>query len=225
MSSSDFYRRAEFLTSASKLANAPPDEGIEIAFAGRSNAGKSSAINALCGQRNLARTSRTPGRTQLINFFTLDPQRKLVDLPGYGFAKVSLRIKEEWQRSLSAYLEQRSALRGVILVMDIRHPLKEYDLALLDWASQRPLALHILLTKADKLKRGPALSMLQQTRQQLADYPQAVSIQLFSALKQSGLEESYRLLDNWFERHHSADSTPDPTPDTPPDFVPSNPPE
>ncbi|MES9938030.1 MAG: ribosome biogenesis GTP-binding protein YihA/YsxC, partial [Sedimenticola sp.] len=143
-----FYHQARFLTSAAKLNQSPADEGIEVAFAGRSNAGKSSAINTLCQQRNLARTSKTPGRTQLLNFFTLDEQRRLVDLPGYGYAKVAEKVKLQWQKELAAYLEQRQSLRGIILLVDVRHPLKEFDQQMLDWSAQIDLPVHILLTKA-----------------------------------------------------------------------------
>ena len=200
MSSADYYRSATFFTSASRIANAPPDEGIEVAFVGRSNSGKSSAINTLCDQKALARTSRTPGRTQLINFFTLDEQRKLVDLPGYGYAKVSVAVKGEWQKSLSEYLEARASLRGIILLMDVRHPLKEYDAHMLEWCESRNLPVHILLTKADKLKRGPGMAALQQLRKAVAGYQIPVTAQLFSALKRSGLDEAWALLDQWFER-------------------------
>ena len=203
MKRADFYRQAAFFTSASNISNAPADEGMEIAFAGRSNAGKSSAINALCGQKSLARTSRTPGRTQLINFFSLDEQRKLVDLPGYGFAKVSLVVKNEWQRSLSEYLEKRESLRGIIMMMDVRHPMKEFDCKMLEWCEGRGLQVHILLTKADKLKRGPATSTLQQLRKSVAKYDVKITAQLFSALKRTGLEEAYEILDQWFDRAES----------------------
>jgi GTP-binding protein len=194
-----YYRQAHFLDSAARLEQAPPDRGHEVAFAGRSNAGKSSAINALCGQHGLARTSKTPGRTQLLNFFALDAERRLVDLPGYGYAKVSVNIKRNWQGSLADYLERRQSLRGLILLMDLRHPLKDYDRQLLDWAAGIGLPVHVLLTKADKLKRGPAGNVLQAVRRELAGYGDRVSVQLFSALKRSGLEEAYAVLDAWLQ--------------------------
>ncbi|WP_043531650.1 ribosome biogenesis GTP-binding protein YihA/YsxC [Litchfieldella xinjiangensis] len=193
------YQTAQFLTSAPTLAQCPPDDGAEVAFAGRSNAGKSSAINALTQQKALARTSKTPGRTQLINFFTVggDDACRLVDLPGYGFAKVPEKVKLEWQRHLAAYLQERHSLRGLILVMDVRHPLTEFDEMMLGWADDKNMAVHILLTKADKLKRGAAMSALQQVRNQLREWEDLVSVQLFSALKREGLDEARTRLDNW----------------------------
>lgn len=192
-----YYRQASFLTSAARLEQAPPDAGYEVAFAGRSNAGKSSAINTLCEQKALARTSKTPGRTQLLNFFALDEERRLVDLPGYGYAKVAVDIKRDWQGSLADYLERRRSLRGLIVLMDIRHPLKDYDRQMLDWAASIGLPVHVLLTKADKLKRGPAASTLLATRRELAAYGDQVSAQLFSALKRSGVDAAYAVLDEW----------------------------
>ena len=191
------YRQAAFLTSAAQLAQAPLDSGYEIAFAGRSNAGKSSAINALCDQRNLARTSKTPGRTQLLNFFSIDAQRRIVDLPGYGYAKVSEGIKREWQGALAAYLEQRTCLRGLMLMMDIRHPLKAYDLQMLQWADHIDLPVHVLLTKADKLSKGPAASTVLRVRACLAEINAAFSGQAFSALKKTGIDEAHAQLDRW----------------------------
>ncbi len=193
------YRQARFLTSAAKLNQTPPDTGYEVAFAGRSNAGKSSAINVLCDQKNLARTSKTPGRTQLLNFFTLDEQRRLVDLPGYGYAKVSVSIKQDWQGSLAQYLEKRQCLQGLIMMMDVRHPLKPYDRQMLDWAKHIQLPVHVLLTKADKLKRGPASSSLLKVRKELAEMGAEFSVQLFSSLKRQGIAEAHQVLDQWFK--------------------------
>lgn len=195
----NFYRRAQFLTSAAKLAQAPADTGYEVAFAGRSNAGKSSAINTLCDQQGLARTSKTPGRTQLLNFFALDGERRLVDLPGYGYARVAVSIKRDWQGTLSEYLERRRCLRGLVLLMDVRHPLKDYDRQMLDWAIGIDLPVHVLLTKADKLKRGPATNVLLTTRKAVAQLGGQVSIQLFSALRRSGVDQAYQVLDRWLE--------------------------
>ncbi|MCX2979929.1 YihA family ribosome biogenesis GTP-binding protein [Halieaceae bacterium IMCC14734] len=191
------YDAATFLTSASKFSQCPPDSGWEVAFAGRSNAGKSSAINCLTGNRKLARTSKTPGRTQLINFFELSETQRLVDLPGYGFAKVPLKVKLEWTKHLEAYLQERQSLRGLVLMMDVRRPLQEFDQTMLDWAVAAEMPVHILLTKADKLKKGPAKSTLLQVRAQLADYGESVSVQLFSALKRSGLDELHKVLNHW----------------------------
>lgn len=191
------YITAEFLTSASKLNQCPADLGWEVAFAGRSNAGKSSAINTLTGNRKLARTSKTPGRTQLINFFRLSEEQRLVDLPGYGFAKVPLAVKREWTRQLERYLQERRCLRGLILLMDVRRPLLEFDRMMLDWAVAAGMPVHVLLTKADKLKKGPAKSTLLQVRSELTDQADMVSVQLFSALKKTGLEELCKVLNAW----------------------------
>lgn len=192
------YRKAAFLTSAAKLAQTPSDEGFEVAFAGRSNAGKSSAINTLCDQKALARTSKTPGRTQLLNFFALDAHRRLVDLPGYGYAKVAEGIKREWQGSLAAYLEQRQCLRGLMLMMDIRHPLKDYDLQMLHWAHHIALPVHVLLTKSDKLNKGPANATLLRVRSALHEIDPAFTAQAFSALRRTGVDEAHDRLDEWF---------------------------
>ena len=190
---------AQFLKSAQNIAQCPPDTGYEIAFAGRSNAGKSSAINRLCTQRSLARTSKTPGRTQLLNFFTLDDQRRLVDLPGYGYAKVNKQVKEQWQRELDGYLAKRECLAGLILLMDIRHPLKEFDLLILDWSAASDMPVHILLTKADKLAYGAAKSTLLKVRQTLKDHPAPLSLQLFSSTAGTGCEDAWDKLAEWLE--------------------------
>jgi GTP-binding protein len=195
------YRQAQFDMSAAQLDQLPPDEGFEVAFAGRSNAGKSSAINRITSQKNLARTSKTPGRTQLINFFRLDDERRLVDLPGYGYAKVSEAIKLRWQATMEAYLSTRQSLRGLILLMDVRHPLKEVDQQLLNWCWHVQMPVHVLLTKADKLKRGQAQKAVLTLRKALEIQapPGTTSVQLFSALKGTGVEEVQAVLDRWFE--------------------------
>lgn len=193
------YTKARFLISAAKPQQAPPDSGREVAFAGRSNAGKSSALNAITQQKALARTSKTPGRTQLLNFFAVDDDRRLVDLPGYGYARVAVDIKAQWQRSLAGYLEQRQSLAGLILLMDIRHPLTDYDLQMLIWAQHADLPVHVLLTKADKLKRGAAKNALLQVRKRLKEDGFEASVQLFSALKKEGLEEVWAVLNQWLE--------------------------
>ena len=192
-----FYRQARFLTSAARLHQCPPDEGFEVAFAGRSNAGKSSAINAICDHKGLTKVSKTPGRTQLINFFELDEQRRLVDLPGYGYAKVSVNVKKAWQESLAEYLEKRRCLKGLILLMDVRHPLKDFDLQMLEWAGRMELPVHVLLTKADKLKHGPASASLLKVKKALKAMDGRFSAQLFSSLKRTGIDEVHRILDNW----------------------------
>lgn len=192
------YQHARFLKSVPEPRLAPPDEGLEVAFAGRSNAGKSSALNVITGQKSLARTSKIPGRTRQINFFTIDDMRRLVDLPGYGFAKVSKQIKDDWQRHISRYLETRQSLVGVILLMDIRHPMREFDRQILGWCHLAELPAHVLLTKSDKLKRGPAKAALLSVRKQLASLHPDATVQLFSALKKSGTEEAILVLNHWF---------------------------
>jgi GTP-binding protein len=190
------FQTAKFVTSAATLPQCPPDEGAEIAFCGRSNAGKSSAINALTDQKGLARTSKTPGRTQLINFFTLDDETKLVDLPGYGYAKVPISVKEHWHRHLDEYLRDRKSLRGMVLLMDIRHPLKEFDQMMIEWSIDSGLPLHILLTKADKLKRGGQQNSLLGLRKHL---PAEIAVQIFSATKKLGIKELEKSLTDWLE--------------------------
>lgn len=196
---SQIYQQARFLTSAAKLSQLPADRGFEVAFAGRSNAGKSTALNVLTQQRQLARTSKTPGRTQLINLFELDDDRRLVDLPGYGYAKVPEEMKRQWQETLARYLETRDCLRGLILLMDCRHPLQELDCVMLNWAIESELPTHILLTKADKLKRGAAMSSLQKVRAHLKQHQDSVSVQLFSGLKRTGVDELANVLNTWYE--------------------------
>lgn len=193
------YRQASFITSAAKLSQCPDDAGYEVAFAGRSNAGKSSAINAICDQKALARTSRTPGRTQLLNFFHVDEERRLVDLPGYGYAKVAESVKKDWQGELAHYLEKRECLRGLMLVMDSRHPLKPYDLQMLEWANQIEIPVHVLLSKVDKLNRKESTANLQKVESALAEFSIHFSAQTLSSLKRWGIEEAHAKLDQWFE--------------------------
>lgn len=199
------FTKAYFTKSAPSIRECPPETGYEVAFAGRSNAGKSSAINALTNQK-LARTSKTPGRTQLINFFNLSDNQRLVDLPGYGYAKVSRDQKEKWQRDLSEYLQKRQCLKGLILLMDIRHPLQEFDTTMLDWAIRGNMPVHILLTKADKLSRMQANNALFAVQKQLkqAKLDQLVSIQCFSALKYAGLDELKAKLQSWLAPEQSS---------------------
>lgn len=190
------YRSARYVISAHHLAQLPPDSGYEVAFAGRSNAGKSSAINTLTEQKSLARTSKTPGRTQQIVIFDLDEKRRIADLPGYGYAKVPAKLKAHWQQVMQRYFEQRKCLRGVVLVMDIRHPLKPFDEQMLAWCHASNLPCHALLTKADKLKRGPAQAALHQVRKAL---PPGASAQVFSSAKRDGLETLVSRLNEWYE--------------------------
>ena len=184
------FRHAQFLTSAAETRQLPADSGAEIAFSGRSNAGKSSALNAICDQTGLARTSKTPGRTQLLNVFALDEGRRLVDLPGYGYAKVPEAMRVRWRAVIDAYLRERTSLRGVVLIMDSRHPLKEFDQQMLAFCRDINLACHCLLTKADKLSRGDAARTLALARKEVATIGSTATMQLFSALAKTGLDEA-----------------------------------
>jgi len=194
-----FYQRARFLAAAVRLDQAPPDSGREVAFAGRSNAGKSSALNALCHQRHLARTSKTPGRTQQLVFFSLDEKRRLVDLPGYGYAKVSESVKQQWQGVMAEYLRYRQSLAGLVVVMDVRHPLTPFDRQMLDWSARTHLALLLLLTKSDKLKRGAAVAALAEVRRSVASEGDRVAVELFSAQERQGVERVHAWLDRRLE--------------------------
>ena len=193
-----FYRKAKFLISAPRLNQAPIDEGAEIAFVGRSNAGKSSALNTITDNKSLARTSKTPGRTQLLNFFELDEHRRFVDLPGYGFAKVSAKTKKDWLHAIDEYLRNRQSLRGLVLIMDIRHPLTNIDQEMLEWCHQIGMPVHILLTKCDKLKRGAAKTTLLQVKKAIQD-SDLFSVQLFSAKDKTGVDEIHAVFDEWLE--------------------------
>lgn len=193
-----YYRQAQFLISAAAKKQFPTESGFEVAFAGRSNAGKSSTINTLCDNKGLAKISKTPGRTRLVNFFSLDNQRRLVDLPGYGYAKVPIALKNEWQKLMELYLQQEN-LRGLVVIMDIRNPLKDFDLQMLDWCEHYNLQSHVLLTKSDKLKRGPAQASLLKVRKLLKQDDYNASVQTFSALDKTGLNELVTTLDGWLE--------------------------
>lgn len=197
MSPSLPYQQASYTISAPRLEQCPTDSVAEVAFIGRSNAGKSSAINALTSQNKLARTSKTPGRTQLLNFFTLAPGRYLVDVPGFGYAKVSAEMQRQWQHQLERYLQKREVLSGLVLLMDIRHPFMDSDNMMINWCSQSAIPLHILLTKADKLAFGPGKTALLQVRKQLSEKSELASVQLFSALKNQGVDELRAKLDQW----------------------------
>jgi GTP-binding protein len=190
------YASARFLTSANHPGQFVDDTGREVAFAGRSNAGKSSAINAVTGRRGLARTSKTPGRTQLINFFALDGDRRLVDLPGYGFARVPPAMRDHWRRLMEAYFRGRSSLAGLVVVMDCRRPLTDFDRQMLDWAEHAGCGVHVLLTKADKLSRSKASAAMHATRRALGP---DIGVQLFSALKGTGVETARAALDELLE--------------------------
>jgi GTP-binding protein len=193
------YKAATFLLSAAKLTQLPQDSGIEVAFVGRSNAGKSSVLNQLTTNSKLARVSKTPGRTQHINIFVLDTHRRLVDLPGYGFAKVPEDVKIQWQKTLDKYLCTRECLRGLVLVMDIRHPLMETDRHFLSWASTAGLAVHILLNKADKLSNNAIKNTVIKVNEYITPFPTEVSCQPFSALKKTGIKELREVVDGWYD--------------------------
>lgn len=200
----EFYlkqlRQTAFSLSAPTFKLCPPDTGFEVAFAGRSNAGKSSAINAITHQRQLARSSKTPGRTQMINFFSVGrDDARIVDLPGYGYASVPEAMKIKWQKELETYLVKRESLVGLVLLTDIRHPLKYFDEQMLHWAKDGQLPVHVLLTKADKLKHGAAKNALLQVKKQLDLLDLPFSIQLFSALKKDGLHELADVLGGWLQ--------------------------
>lgn len=192
------FHKTSFLTSANALDQLPLHESREVAFAGRSNAGKSSALNLITAQKTLARTSKTPGRTQLINYFKIDDNNYLVDLPGYGYAKVPERIRLHWQQILQGYFETRENLIGLVMLMDVRHPMTDLDEQMLHWCELKNLPTHILLTKADKLKRGPAQAALLSLKKALESYTMPVTCQLFSASDPKvGLKEIHTKLNEW----------------------------
>ena len=205
------YRRTHFLLSAPEPEQLPADLGAEVAFAGRSNAGKSSALNAITDQRSLARVSKTPGRTQAINVFPVEDRHsasvedrhfpaaeyRLIDLPGYGYAKAPEALRRHWQRALPAYLEGRQSLRGLVVIMDIRHPLGPLDEQMLAWANAAELPVHVLLSKADKLRRGPAGNTLQRVLPAMRAICPASTAQLFSATNRQGVDAARRKLDEW----------------------------
>jgi GTP-binding protein len=190
------YRQAEYVISAHNLHQLPTDEGWEVAFAGRSNAGKSSAINALTEQKSLARTSKTPGRTQQIVIFNIDEQRRIADLPGYGYAKVPAKLRAHWQEVMQVYFETRQSLRGVVLLMDIRHPMRPFDEQMVAWCTSRAKPVHLVLTKADKLKRGPAQSTLLKLRRSL---PPGATAQVLSTLSGEGKDDLITRLNQLYE--------------------------
>jgi len=197
------YRKAKFLLSCPSLKGCPDDNGYEVIFAGRSNAGKSSAINTLTEQKKLAKVSRTPGRTQHLVFFELDEQRRLVDLPGYGYAKVPDAIKQKWNQNMSEYFDNRNCLKGAILVMDCRHPLKPFDEMMLQWCINNDVDTNILLTKSDKLKKGAASSTKLAVKNAVKEIPN-INVQLFSSLKKEGVSELCQYLDKIFELNNES---------------------
>ncbi|EJL6790188.1 MULTISPECIES: ribosome biogenesis GTP-binding protein YihA/YsxC [Vibrio] len=192
------YQNTHFITSAPDIRHLPEDEGVEIAFAGRSNAGKSSALNRLTNQKSLAKTSKTPGRTQLINLFKVEEGCHIVDLPGYGFAQVPVEMKNKWQKSLGEYLQKRECLKGLVVLMDIRHPMKDLDQQMIFWAIDSHIPVQVLLTKADKLKSGARKQTLLKVRKQVETFGGDVSVDVFSSLKGLGVDQLRAKLDIWF---------------------------
>lgn len=190
--------KATFTLSAPDIRRLPQDSGIEVAFAGRSNAGKSSALNTLTNQKSLARTSKTPGRTQLINVFEIAENKRLIDLPGYGFAKVPLEMKKKWQKALGEYLEKRESLKGLVVLMDIRHPLKDLDMDLIQWAADGGLPVLALLTKADKLSQGKRSAEVLSVQKTLSALNADIRVQAFSSLKRTGSEQANNIICQWF---------------------------
>lgn len=209
------FQNAEFFISAHQLRDLPPATGIEIAFAGRSNAGKSSAINTLANHNRLAYVSKQPGRTQLINFFALGGDKYLVDLPGYGYAKVPEAMRKHWQDVLASYLSMRYSLYGLVLVMDARHPLTPLDQRMLEWFGPTGKPIHVLLTKSDKLSRSEAMKTLAVVRKQLQENWGNCTVQLFSSLKKQGVEEAEKVIGAWLNPASNAteDQIPDPVPE------------
>ncbi|AZS24856.1 MULTISPECIES: ribosome biogenesis GTP-binding protein YihA/YsxC [Vibrio] len=192
------YQNTHFITSAPDIRHLPDDEGIEIAFAGRSNAGKSSSLNRLTNQKSLAKTSKTPGRTQLINLFKVTEGCHIVDLPGYGFAQVPLELKKKWQKSLGEYLQKRKSLKGLVVLMDIRHPMKDLDQQLISWAVDCYIPVLVLLTKADKLKSGARKAQVLKIREEARSFGGDVTVDAFSSLKGLGVDVLRNKLDTWF---------------------------
>jgi GTP-binding protein len=204
------FRNAVFHTSVAQLENLPPDQGGEVAFSGRSNAGKSSAINTLAEHNRLAFVSKTPGRTQLLNYFSLGNGRYLVDLPGYGYAKVPNAIRAPWKRLIGDYLQTRQSLRGLVVVMDSRHPMRELDQVLLEWFMPTGKPVHVLLTKSDKLTRSESMQTLRAVTKQLQDLAPNYSASLFSSLKKTGIAEAEAILGPWLAQ--PTDDAPDAPP-------------
>ncbi len=197
--------KATFTISAPDIRKLPEDSGIEIAFAGRSNAGKSSALNTLTNQKGLARTSKTPGRTQLINVFEIGDNKRLIDLPGYGFAKVPLEMKKKWQAALGEYLEKRQSLKGLVVLMDIRHPLKDLDMDLIEWAVDGDLPVLALLTKCDKLSLGKRSTEVLKVKKVLDALNGDVRVQAFSSLKRTGSEQADSIICDWFSEEQETE--------------------
>ena len=190
-------QQASFQMSVPRCSLLPSDEGYEVAFAGRSNSGKSSALNVLCGQKNLARTSRTPGRTQHLVVFNLDSQRRLMDLPGFGYAKVAKSLRSHWEQELPDYLETRKSLAGLVMLMDVRHPLKPQEEVLIEWCSSCDVSMLILINKSDKVSRGEGLNVLSKVNRRISESSDVISAQLFSATKHQGIESAWCTIEEW----------------------------
>lgn len=192
------YHMTHFVISAPDIRHLPSDVGIEVAFAGRSNAGKSSALNTLTEQKSLARTSKTPGRTQLINLFQVEEGVRLVDLPGYGYAQVPEEMKRKWQRALGEYLQMRNCLKGLVVLMDIRHPMKDLDQQMIQWAVDVGTPVLVLLTKSDKLASGARQKQLNVVRAQVESFMGDIQVETFSSLKKTGVDKLKAKLNSWF---------------------------
>lgn len=203
------FQKTRFITSAPDITKLPADTGIEIAFVGRSNAGKSTALNCITGQKNLAKTSKTPGRTQLINLFEIEENRRIVDLPGYGYAEVPLAVKKKWQKSLTEYLQKRKSLKAVAVLMDIRHPLKDLDRQIITWAAMANLEVLIILTKSDKLSNNARRAAVADVKKQLIEFGCTYNLVAFSAMDKQGLPEIREILSRFFTQFQDTSSFPD----------------
>lgn len=195
---SNLFSHCEYLTSAYKTSQLPEDDGMEIAFAGRSNSGKSTTINALTNHRGLAKVSKTPGRTQLFNCFEFKPNKRLVDLPGYGYAKVPIKMRKHWDKEIENYLMKRDSLIGVVIIMDIRHPMKLFDEQMITWAHNSGLHSHVLLNKADKLNNNEIKKTLMKVNKIINGLSESTTCQVFSALRKTGTKELSQVLTPWF---------------------------
>lgn len=203
------FQKTHFITSAPDISKLPEDTGIEIAFVGRSNAGKSTALNCLTGQKNLAKTSKTPGRTQLINLFEIEENKRIVDLPGYGYAEVPLTVKKKWQRSLTEYLQKRKSLKAVVVLMDIRHPLKDLDRQIITWAAMANIEVLIILTKSDKLANNARKNAINDVKRQLIEFGCSYNLVAFSALNRQGLSEIKEILNRFYTQFQDTSSLTD----------------
>ena len=203
------FQKTRFITSAPDITKLPADTGIEIAFVGRSNAGKSTALNCITNQKNLAKTSKTPGRTQLINLFEIEENKRIVDLPGYGYAEVPLAVKKKWQRSLTEYLQKRKSLKAVAVLMDIRHPLKDLDRQIITWAAMANLEVLIILTKSDKLSNNARRAAVSDVKKQLIEFGCTYNLVAFSAMDKTGLTEIREILSRFYTEFQDTSSFPD----------------